>query len=108
MVAAAPNQLQAPAPAVASSGVVVVDVKPGGPDPATPAAALGHVVAAVSPDNAGGEEQEPKRLGGRLLQQAGRLVRGERLSLAELAGLPENVTVHAQVGSRTLTKSIQL
>jgi hypothetical protein len=105
MVAAASNQPQAPAPAVASTEVVVVDVKPGGAEPATHAAAALGQVAAAGGD---ADEQEPRRLGGRLLQQAGRLVRGEKLSLAELTGLPENVTVHAQVGSRTLTKSIQL
>jgi hypothetical protein len=51
---------------------------------------------------------EGRRLGGRLLQQAGRLVRGERVSLAEATGLPETVTIRATVGRRSLTKSIQL
>ncbi|MBD2721262.1 hypothetical protein [Hymenobacter armeniacus] len=49
-----------------------------------------------------------RRLGGRLLQQAGNLVRGERVSLAEVAGLPENLTVRATVAGRTVSKSIQL
>jgi hypothetical protein len=52
--------------------------------------------------------EERRRLGGRLLQQAGNLVRGERVSLAEAAGLPENVTVRATIAGRILTKSIQL
>jgi hypothetical protein len=51
---------------------------------------------------------ERRRLGGRLLQQAGNLVRGERVSLAEVTGLPENVTVRATVAGHSLTKSIQL
>jgi hypothetical protein len=51
---------------------------------------------------------ERRRLGDRLLQQAGNLMRGERVSLAEAAGLPQNVTVHATIAGRSLTKSIQL
>ena len=51
---------------------------------------------------------ERRGLGGRLLQQAGHLVRGERLSIAEATGLPENVTLRATIAGRTVSKSIQL
>ena len=42
-----------------------------------------------------------------LLRQAGKVVKGERLSLTE-AGLPESVTVQARLAGHTLTKVIQL
>ena len=51
---------------------------------------------------------ERRGLGSRLLLQAGHLVRGERLSLAEATGLLETVTVHATIAGRHLSKSIQL
>jgi hypothetical protein len=107
LVAAATSpQKPAPAPAVADGGTVVVDVRPGFAPNSETGAALAHNAVAMSDEES--EEPQTRRLGGRLLRQAGRLARGERLSLSELTGLPENVTVQAQVGNRTLTKSIQL
>ncbi|GAA4498748.1 hypothetical protein GCM10023172_16290 [Hymenobacter ginsengisoli] len=47
------------------------------------------------------------RLGG-LLRQAGHLVHGEPVSLAEATELTETVTVQARLGGRTLSKTIQL
>ena len=91
-----------PAPALAStSGLITVDVRNGdAPGTARPSKAIGLATAEAPP--------ERQRLGGRLLQQAGHLVRGERVSLAEVTGLPDNVTVRATVAGRSLTKSIQL
>ncbi|WP_310397848.1 hypothetical protein [Hymenobacter sp.] len=82
------------------SGVITVDVRAGDDPVAGSATSLGAARAAAP--------GERRRLGGRLLQQAGHLVRGERVSLAEVTGLPENVTLRATVGGRSLTKSIQL
>ena len=90
-----------PAPSVATGELITVDVRNGG----EPAARSNR---AVSLAWAREEPEERRRLGGRLLQQAGHLVRGERVSLAEATGLPENVTVRATIGGRILTKSIQL
>ncbi|WP_460553506.1 hypothetical protein, partial [Hymenobacter daeguensis] len=92
-----------PAPEIVPAGTIItVDVRNG----ATPAArsirtALAEVAAAEEP-------AERRGLGGRLLQQAGHLVRGERLSLAEATGLPENVTLRANIAGRRVSKSIQL
>ena len=82
--------------------LITVDVRHGA-DPAARAAntTASGLAAANAPD-------EPRRLGGRLLQQAGHLVRGERVSLAEVTGLPENVTLRATLAGRSLTKSIRL
>ena len=82
--------------------LITVDVRHGA-DPAARAAntTASGLAAANTPD-------EPRRLGGRLLQQAGHLVRGERVSLAEVTGLPENVTLRATLAGRSLTKSIRL
>ena len=90
----------APAPSVASAGeLITVDVRSGA---ARPARTISSTLAeATAPD-------EPRRLGGRLLQQAGHLMRGERVSLAEVTGLPENVTLRATVGGRSVSKSIRL
>ncbi|GAC1586031.1 MAG: hypothetical protein NVS3B25_00860 [Hymenobacter sp.] len=86
-----------PAPET-TTGLITVEVRNG----EAPAA----LIAAAPP------RQElpaaPRRLGGRLLQQAAHLLRGERLNLAEATGLPENVTVRATVGGHNLTKLIQL
>jgi hypothetical protein len=90
----------APAPSLASAGeVITVDVRNGADPEARPTAAIRTALA---------EAATERRLGGRLLRQAGHLVRGERISLAEIAGLPETVTVEATVAGRKLTKSIQL
>ena len=82
--------------------LITVDVRHGA-DPAARAAntTVSGLAAANTPD-------EPRRLGGRLLQLAGHLVRGERVSLAEVTGLPENVTLRATLAGRSLTKSIRL
>jgi hypothetical protein len=95
-------------PAVAASAsaptnsLITVDVR-NGEDPAVrPAKKVSTALATLT------EPEERRRLGGRLLQQAGHLVRGERVSLAEVTGLPENVTVKATVAGRSFNKSIQL
>ncbi|MBF9220365.1 hypothetical protein [Hymenobacter ruricola] len=87
---------------VGSSELITVDVRTGD---ATASRAAQTTSSAVASSE---EPTERRRLGGRLLQQAGNLVRGERVSLAEAAGLPENVTVRASVGGRSISKSIQL
>jgi hypothetical protein len=89
-----------PARLVPATEVITVDVRSGAAP--RPAANVTSALAAVT------EPEERRRLGGRLLQQAGHLVRGERLSLAEVTGLPETVTVRATLAGRSLTKSIQL
>ncbi|MBF9140259.1 hypothetical protein [Hymenobacter properus] len=93
-----PNPAAENVPATAS-GLITVDVRAG--DARSAKATTSALASAEAP-------AERKRLGGRLLQQAGRLVRGEQVTLAELAGLPDNVTVRATVAGRTVTKSIQL
>ncbi|SFP88333.1 hypothetical protein [Hymenobacter arizonensis] len=95
-----------PAPSLATTGeLITVDVRSGS-QPAVQPSKIANLAATVAATADAPEER--RRLGGRLLQQAGHLVRGERVSLAEVTGLPENVTVRATVGGRTLTKSIQL
>ncbi|WP_210515470.1 hypothetical protein [Hymenobacter terricola] len=90
-----------PAPSVANAGeLITVDVRSGAAPAARPTKIF-SAATAPAPD-------ERRGLGGRLLQQAGHLVRGERVSLAEATGLPENVTLRATVAGRSLTKSIQL
>ncbi|MBD2769039.1 hypothetical protein IC235_14190 [Hymenobacter sp. BT664] len=90
------------APSLASAGeVITVDVRRGGEPGTESAPASGTALAVEAP-------KERRRLGGRLLQQAGHLIRGERISLAEATGLPENVTLRATVAGRTFTKSLQL
>ena len=89
----------ASAPALASAGeLITVDVR-NGEAPLVRSARAGAVAEA---------QAERRPLGARLLHQAGHLMRGERLSLSEVTGLPENVTVRATIGGRSLTKSIQL
>ncbi|HEX8327464.1 MAG TPA: hypothetical protein VF629_07975 [Hymenobacter sp.] len=108
VVAVAPQVVPAPenVPAVAASALahslITVDVRTGEDPAARPTKTVGTALAGLA------EPEERRRLGGRLLQQAGHLVRGERVSLAEVTGLPENVTVRATVAGRSLTKSIQL
>jgi hypothetical protein len=92
-----------PVPSFASAGVLItVDVRNGDTPPARPARIISSALAeAAAPD-------EHRRLGGRLLQQASHLVRGERVSLAEVTGLPENVTLRATIAGRSVSKSIRL
>ncbi|MBH8557070.1 hypothetical protein [Hymenobacter negativus] len=97
----APATVIDPARLVPSAELITVEVR-NGEAPARPARAVASALAA-SPEPA-----ERRRLGGRLLQQAGHLVRGERVSLAEVTGLPENVTIQATVAGHRVTKSIQL
>lgn len=85
-----------------TGSVITVDVRNG----ATPA--VSNIRAALAEATATDEAAEHRGLGGRLLQQAGHLVRGERLSIAEATGLPENVTLRATIGGRRVSKSIQL
>ena len=94
-----------PVPAAAlaaASELITVDVRNGGAAPARPAkTSITALAEAVAPT-------ERRGLGGRLLQQAGNLARGERVSLAEITGLPENVTLRATVAGRSISKSIRL
>ena len=78
--------------------LITVDVRNGAAPALRPAQSA---TAAVAP------ESRP-RLGGRLLQQVNHLARGERVSLAEVTGLPEHLTLHATVAGRSISKSIQL
>ncbi|ALW86164.1 hypothetical protein AUC43_14325 [Hymenobacter sedentarius] len=91
-----PSQAVAAAPEL-----ITVEVRNGSEPAATPGKLAAVAVATEAP-------AERRRLGGRLLQQARNLARGERVSLAEVTGLPENVTVRATVAGHSLTKSIQL
>ena len=102
IVAASP----VPAPVLASSTreLITVDVHSGANPPARPTQTFNSAMAQAlteAPD-------ERRGLGSRLLQQAGHLVRGERLSLAEATGLPENMTLRATIAGRSISKSIQL
>ena len=92
------------APALASaSELITVDVRNGAASALRPARAVTAAVAAAIEPSEG-----RLRLGGRLLRQVGHLARGERVSLAEVTGLPENLTLHATVAGRSISKSIQL
>ena len=100
----APTATPTPALALASPAAnIEVEVKPGGnPEQA----AASPAVAAV--ERAYADEPRGRRLLGGLLRQADHLVRGERLSLAEATGLPQNMTLKAHLAGRTLTKTIRL
>ena len=88
--------------ATAPAGVIEVDVRRG-PETARPAEApAAAVVAEAAP-----RRRARLRLGG-LLRQADHLVHGESVSLAEATGLPETLTLHARLGGRTLSKTIDL
>ena len=90
-----------PAPALATANsIIAVDVRSGAA-PQRPS--LGTAVAVAS-----AEAGQRLGLGGRLLRQVDHLVRGERLSLAEVTGLPQNLTVEAGIGKRRVSTSIQL
>ena len=90
-----------PARLVPAAELITVEVR-NGAAPARPARTVASALAANP------EPAERRRLGGRLLQLGGQLVRGERVSLAEVTGLPENVTIEATVAGHRVTKSIQL
>ncbi|MBT9394174.1 hypothetical protein KLP40_13455 [Hymenobacter sp. NST-14] len=77
-----------PTPAVALTGPIEVEVRPATEAPAPVTA-----------------DRRPGLVS--LLRQAGKVVKGERVSLTE-AGLPESVTVQARLAGHTLTKVIQL
>ncbi|MDB5268135.1 MAG: hypothetical protein JWP58_1175 [Hymenobacter sp.] len=97
----APATVIDPARLVPAPELITVEVR-NGAAPAQPARAVASALAANP------EPAERRRLGGRLLQMGGQLVRGERVSLAEVTGLPENVTIQATVAGHRVTKSIQL
>ena len=90
-----------PARLVPAAELITVEVR-NGEAPARPARPVASALAANP------EPAEHRRLGGRLLQMGGHLVRGERVSLAEVTGLPENVTIQATLAGHRVTKSIQL
>lgn len=88
--------------ATAPAGVIEVDVRRG-PETARPAPApAATVVAEAVP------RRRPRLHLGGLLRQADHLVHGESVSLAEATGLPETLTLHARLGGRTLSKTIDL
>ena len=91
-------------PTLAAGELITVEVRNGGEPALRPAKLVSSALAAVEPD----DDQPRRRLGGRLLQQAGHLVRGERMSLAEVANLPENITLNATIAGHRVSKSIQL
>lgn len=82
--------------------LIIVDVRNGNNANSRPAKITSTALAAVE------VLQEQRGLGGRLLHQASNLVRGERISLAEVTGLPKNVTFRARIAGRSLTKSFRL
>ena len=82
--------------------LIIVDVRNGNNANSRPTKITSTALATVE------VLQERRGLGGRLLHQASNLVRGERISLAEVTGLPENVTFRATIAGRSLTKSFKL
>ena len=91
------------AASLASAGeLITVDVRNGGNPADRPTKTTSTALAAAE------APEERRGLGGRLLQQAGHLVRGERVSLAEVTGLPENMTLRATIAGRSVSKYIQL
>lgn len=93
-----------PAPGLTNAdGLITVDVRNGDAPVSRPAKRVDAALASLDEAPA-----ERRRLGARLLQQAGHLARGERVNLAEAVGLPESLTLRATVAGRRLSKSIQL
>ena len=89
-----------PSPAVlAAANLITVDVRSGAARRPSLATAVATAAAATA---------ERQGLGGRLLRQVGHAVRGERISLSEVTGLPENLTLEANIAGRRVSKSIQL
>ena len=85
---------------LAAASLITVDVRSG----AARRPSLGTAVATAAATAA----EERRGLGGRLLRQVGHAVRGERISLSEVTGLPENLTLEANIAGRRVSKSIQL
>ena len=84
---------------LAAATLITVDVRNGAPRRPSLASAVATAAAA---------SETRQGLGGRLLRQVGHAVRGERLSLSEITGLPENLTLEATFAGRRVIKSIQL
>ena len=78
--------------ALAANSVISVDVRAGAPKRPSLATAVATAAATVT--------EERRGLGGRLLRQVGHAVRGEGFSLSAVAGLPENLTVEANIAGR--------
>ena len=89
------------APAPAAPQVIEVEVRRGSRPAPAPA-----VVAAADAEPA--SDQRPRRGLGNLLRRAGRLAQDQAAGLADATGLPDNLTVQARLGGRTLSKTIQL
>jgi hypothetical protein len=89
----------ASATTLAAATLITVDVRNGAPPRPSLATAVATAAAAT---------EARTGLGGRLLRQVGHAVRGERLSLSEVTGLPENLTLEATIAGRRVSKSIQL
>ena len=100
--AASDSPLNPTSAGASATELITVDVRNGAAPASRPARTVSSALAAAELPEA------RRRLGGRLLQQAGHLVRGERVSLAEVTGLPENMTLRATIAGRTVSKSIQL
>jgi len=88
------------ASALAAATLITVDVRNGAARRPSLATAVATAAAAATDERRG--------LGGRLLRQVGHAVRGERISLSEVTGLPENLTLEANIVGRHVSKSIQL
>ncbi|AWM32045.1 hypothetical protein [Hymenobacter nivis] len=99
-LAVIPNPVATPASAAA---VIEVEVRRGSAAPAPVAAVASAETLADGDDRSAG-----RRVLGGLLRQARHVVRGERVSLAEATGLPENLTLQANLGGRTLSHTIRL
>ena len=84
---------------VSATSLISVEVRNGGAP---------HGPAPVAAVAASSEASAQPGLGGRLLHQVGHLLRHERLSMAEVTGLPANLTVEASLAGRRVSKSIQL
>lgn len=98
--AAAPFPATASAAALAATATLItVDVRDGAARRPSLATAVATAAAAT---------EERLGLGGRLLRQVVHAVRGERLSLSEVTGLPKNLTLEATIAGRRVSKSIQL
>ena len=99
-LAVTPNPVATPASAAA---VIEVEVRRGSVAPAPVAA-----VASAGKFSDDDDRSAGRRVLGNLLRQARHVVRGERVSLAEATGLPENLTLQANLGGRTLSHTIRL